>query len=198
MNVKSDRRVKMTKLLLEKSLLDIVEKKTFATISISEICKEADVSRNTFYNHYNTTYDLLSEIEDRYYNEMIENIYSAEGGKNQLAALCTCMKDNARISRLVFLDDNSKLFKKLIEYTKTIFMDQFTIKITTKNKQFFEKSHLFWVQGLTALFNDWIANDFKESVEEFSEMLHFFSNNTIDKVKQKLAASDGGEFNYTT
>jgi AcrR family transcriptional regulator len=42
--------------------------KTIDRISILELCKTADVNRNTFYAHYSTPEDVLNEIE----NELVE------------------------------------------------------------------------------------------------------------------------------
>ena len=56
------RRVKMTKLLLKQSLLELMKQKSIHDISIKEVCLGADINRSTFYRHYNTQYELYDEI----------------------------------------------------------------------------------------------------------------------------------------
>lgn len=56
------RRVRMTKLLLKESLIELMKEKSIHVISIKEICEGADVNRSTFYRHYDTQYDLYDDI----------------------------------------------------------------------------------------------------------------------------------------
>lgn len=58
------RRVRMTKMLLKQSLIELMHEKSIHEISIKDICLGADVNRSTFYRHFNTQYDLYDEILD--------------------------------------------------------------------------------------------------------------------------------------
>ena len=46
---------------MDKALVSLLEQKSFEYITVSEICKKADVNRSTFYLHYENTVDLLNE-----------------------------------------------------------------------------------------------------------------------------------------
>ena len=46
---------------MDEALLSLLKEKTFAYITVSEICKKAGVNRSTFYLHYENTVDLLHE-----------------------------------------------------------------------------------------------------------------------------------------
>lgn len=52
------------------ALYDLVLQRSFADINISDICKQAGVSRQTFYRHFNSKYDtvnwLWEELSKRY------------------------------------------------------------------------------------------------------------------------------------
>lgn len=41
--------------------MDLLSKKDFAYITVKEICDKAGVNRSTFYLHYETVADLISE-----------------------------------------------------------------------------------------------------------------------------------------
>lgn len=60
--IKESRRVKMTKMLLKESLIDLMKEKSIHSISIKDICDGADINRSTFYRHYNTQYELYDDI----------------------------------------------------------------------------------------------------------------------------------------
>ena len=46
---------------MDEAFLDLLSKKDFAYITVKEICDKAGVNRSTFYLHYETVSDLLSE-----------------------------------------------------------------------------------------------------------------------------------------
>ncbi|MCB7154241.1 TetR/AcrR family transcriptional regulator [Bacillus stercoris] len=55
-----DLRVRRTHKLLYNALLDLMEKYSFETITVKQICDLAMVHRTTFYTHFNDKFDLLS------------------------------------------------------------------------------------------------------------------------------------------
>ena len=61
---KTDRRVKYTKQAIRDSFLKLLSEKPIEKISVTEICREAEINRGTFYSHYTNPYDL-SERADR-------------------------------------------------------------------------------------------------------------------------------------
>ena len=58
-----NRRVRMTKRLLQEALLELLEQKDLAGISVTALCDTADIHRSTFYKYYSDPTDLLREIE---------------------------------------------------------------------------------------------------------------------------------------
>ena len=46
---------------MDEAFLALLDKKNFAYITVKEICEVAGVNRSTFYLHYETMADLLSE-----------------------------------------------------------------------------------------------------------------------------------------
>ena len=52
-----DRRVKYTKMIIRETFINLLEKKNINKITVSEICKEADINRATFYRYYLDVYD---------------------------------------------------------------------------------------------------------------------------------------------
>ena len=50
-----------TACLMNEALILLLEKKDYSFITVKEICEKAGVNRSTFYLHYETMDDLLSE-----------------------------------------------------------------------------------------------------------------------------------------
>ena len=57
-----DRRIKKTKRILKETLISMLTKKPLDRITVTELCSQADVSRITFYTHYDDKFSLIDEI----------------------------------------------------------------------------------------------------------------------------------------
>jgi DNA-directed RNA polymerase specialized sigma24 family protein len=49
---KEDRRIRYTKQVIKDTLLQLLEKNHFAKITVTELCRRAEINRGTFYLHY--------------------------------------------------------------------------------------------------------------------------------------------------
>ena len=57
-----DRRIKKTKRALKNTLIEMMTELPFEQISITALCDRAEISRITFYSHYNDKYALVDDI----------------------------------------------------------------------------------------------------------------------------------------
>ena len=62
--MEENRRVKITKTMIKDAFLELLEKHPIEKISVTDICKGADVNRSTFYAYYTDVTELLHEIEN--------------------------------------------------------------------------------------------------------------------------------------
>ncbi len=56
---KIDPRVKRTRVLIQQSFMDLLEKKEFKSITVQDITQKAEINRATFYAHYTDKFALL-------------------------------------------------------------------------------------------------------------------------------------------
>ena len=61
---KMDRRTKHSIKIIKDAFLTLINQKSFYKITISEICRTADITRSTFYLHFSAITDLLNEVID--------------------------------------------------------------------------------------------------------------------------------------
>ncbi|MEO1291165.1 MAG: TetR/AcrR family transcriptional regulator, partial [Chloroflexota bacterium] len=82
-NRKTDRRVRRSRKLLQNALIELLRKKPLAKIQIGEIVDVADVSRPTFYYHFETKEQLLTsyadEIMEQAFNTVFGDVEEADG-----------------------------------------------------------------------------------------------------------------------
>lgn len=58
-----DRRIAKTKQALRDAFVRLLGRKNLADITVSELTREANIDRRTFYLHYNNIYDIIDEID---------------------------------------------------------------------------------------------------------------------------------------
>lgn len=62
--MKEDRRTRYTKNLIKDTLLELMHEKSFDKITVTELCRNAEINRGTFYLHYVDIYAVLDELEE--------------------------------------------------------------------------------------------------------------------------------------
>ena len=67
---KQDRRTRYTRQVIKDTFLELLKQKSFTKITVTEICKDAEINRGTFYLHYYDTHDVLSDI----FNDMTQDM----------------------------------------------------------------------------------------------------------------------------
>ena len=68
--MKENQRIVISKRMLRESLLRLLRTKELSEINITELCREAEINRATFYKYYNTPQDVLSDIAMELIKEM--------------------------------------------------------------------------------------------------------------------------------
>lgn len=67
---KQDRRTRYTRQTIKDTFLELLKQKSFTKITVTEICKNAEINRGTFYLHYYDIHDVLSDI----FNDMTQDM----------------------------------------------------------------------------------------------------------------------------
>lgn len=66
---------KKTKKLIRKVFAEMLsEKKDLVKISVTELCKRADISRGAFYSHYDDIYGVAEEFENELIDTFFDNV----------------------------------------------------------------------------------------------------------------------------
>jgi len=98
-----DRRVRKTRQLIQNALFSLMKEMPYQSIRISQITERADISRSTFYLHYETKDDLLLSVVDEIIDEYFQAIdgISSAAGESPAFLLFSKWKQNLEKMRLV-------------------------------------------------------------------------------------------------
>ncbi len=105
---KTDRRTLYTRMVVKDALLSLLSKKEYADITVTDLCREAEIHRGTFYLHY----DNLSEVMDALFDDALGSLNSVlvqigfEPPDRAECAypLCRFLRENRKYQPLFFSD----------------------------------------------------------------------------------------------
>ncbi|MEM9775936.1 MAG: TetR/AcrR family transcriptional regulator [Chloroflexota bacterium] len=175
---KEDRRVRRTRKLLQDALINLLRRKLLAKIQIKEIVEEADVSRTTFYQHFETKEELLFSLMDDVFEKIHIEVFherEIEGGFDVVQFLAASFRQwrlHGEELRWVLQVENKDLFitalRKHVEALK-----QEAVKHLKPNPAFqpYDEYEFSFVSGgLYMLLKNWINNGMQESDEEMGKI----------------------------
>lgn len=105
--MKQDKRSKRTKLWLYEALIELMESKDYADISITELTEKSDIARQSFYRIYSSKDDILLSKMD----EIHEDIFR----KSEMSLECNNQFLDMVIRQLVLaFQENEKFFTAIL------------------------------------------------------------------------------------
>mgnify|MGYP004683804867 CR=1 FL=1 len=187
MAANEDLRVIKTHKALCQAFLELMNKKNFENITVSELCDKAMVRRATFYKHFSDKYDFfrffILQLQKKLENECIDEIKDAEP------------YDYFTISAkklIYFLDENEKMVQHLWESNLML-----TLLDTIGEQMFknFSQNHItplnipqtelafmvsFYTGGLMQTIRWWLSNKTLITKDQLIDLC----KNRIDIIKQ--------------
>lgn len=73
MNTHNNRRFRDMDKKLKETFLELLKEMDFEKITVKMICNRANVNRSTFYAHYRDIYEVMEQMENHLYAELLEN-----------------------------------------------------------------------------------------------------------------------------
>ncbi|MBQ7906896.1 MAG: TetR/AcrR family transcriptional regulator [Clostridia bacterium] len=158
------------------ALFRLIDRKDFEDITVSEVCKEAGVNRSTFYAHYDNTYDLLKETRDNFVSSCLSQ-YSEKELESDIRDMRVeeFVSERYILPYLKFVKENKRFFKIFISNAKDfdtddlydLLLERLWIPSCQKrginDKTLITYMSKFYLNGLTAIVNQWISNDCEDS-----------------------------------
>lgn len=176
--VTMDRRIKYTKKVIKDTFLELLNKKEINKITVSEICKLADINRSTFYRYYLDVYDLLDQIQEEFIVELKkasdnDRDYTVSTFSKDLLAV---FLKNKELVKIIFNKNNNLYFlNDILEIAYEKCRIKWSTDISNIKEEDMEYASIFIFNGALGVINSWIQNDFDKDVEEISEIIEKLS-----------------------
>jgi len=173
-----------TKELIQQSFMQMLEKKTFDSITVGDIAKTAKINRGTFYLHFIDKFDLLDKIELQLFKNLGNHIdelqsnysyaHTFEKGQEQLAAtLFSSIKMHAPLIT-IFLSSHGRAGFHL--RFRAAFSEK--VRVNLEGNESFnanlkvplEYFLSFITSAFLGLIEQWVQNDLDKTPQEMTEL----------------------------
>lgn len=172
---------------MDKAFLELLEKKDFAYITVKEICEKAGVNRSTFYLHYETISDLLSESSQYIIKQFTD--FMPHDTVDFLDKLPTRPIDELYLITpeylmpyLTYIKEHKRIFRTTVEQSSTLQMSEAYNKLNHHifvpilerfNVPLVDHKYMisFYISGLIAIINEWLKSDCEDSIEHIISVI---------------------------
>ena len=152
---------------LQDALILLMKEKQYRSISITELCKKAGVSRMAFYSNYKCLDDVLKskilDVNQEIINE-IGSPFRRTINLDWYITLFYTVRKYSDILKLMF--DASFRYGYLEMINELVLHNVKNISLEEKNKR------ILWAGGIVNRINKWIDDELLESPEELAEFCY--------------------------
>ncbi len=184
---KSESKYFNTAVKMDLALISLLKKKNLEYITVSEICKTADVNRSTFYLHYETIGDLLEETA-RYLLDDFLSCFSLDL-KSVTLNLKDCNLDELLFvcdeyltPYLTYVKDNREVFYTALSHVgtfgydsvyKRMFDNIFNPILDRFKYPACDRKYVmaYYLNGINAIILEWLKDGCLKSIEEVSDII---------------------------
>lgn len=164
--------------MLSEALIKICEQKPLDSVTVTEITRQAGLTRQVFYRHFVDKYDLAKYIHLHNYFHALDTIEEeAKQGPNMWANVSRIwfneIKKNAKFYQNIYRSHSGGEFKRIVRvYIMNFYLGIVQYQCGTQ----IEADTIFVIQlyliGATEKINEWILNGARRSVDELNIMLY--------------------------
>lgn len=166
-----DKRVKNTTKALKQALFEMLKEMPLNKVTVTALCKKAEVNRVTFYHHFTDIYDMISKIEISYVEELKDyNFKFTQNGKVNFLWIVRFVKKYSDFYRMVFTNNiPTKLLNEMYDELKKVYCTEFGKMDISQIK--LEYMYTFLESGVSSVLTKWVRNGMVESEEYIADLL---------------------------
>ena len=175
--MKTDRRVKYTKMVLKDALLEILQERPIERVTVKEICERADVNRSTFYVHYGSPQELLDSICRDLYEEISQKKKDLEDIRSYMTGICDIMYENRELMRLFVKAGNIESMFSIADIWKSDFLGM--AEPMEGRRVDADASFLFITCGAFAVLTTWLLGSLPMTRDEVVDKIFSLTMNGL-------------------
>lgn len=180
-----------SKKMIKDAFLQLVCEKDISKIRIKEIIELADISKGTFYAHYQDIYAVLEEIENENMNRLIEYLSEhpcetlIEDFSPFIHRIFTYIEENIEFYQKLFCSQvaNNFLQKHQKVFVEFMMKDKKMLK-RLRNEKEAERFFSFIAVGTASLIQEYFSTEKNSSLQELRDSLNHCILHGIEAIKK--------------
>lgn len=188
---KTDLRIQRTQKAIVDAFYELLDEKSFGSITVIDICDRALINRGTFYTHFEDKYQLLDKcISDIMYG-LHEQVKRAHGENdlityyNEVMDLGICFLDNnrKRIRTIILKADSALVFDKVHEILTHNIINRLSHARPRDGKGSLPSDILaeFFAGGIISLIKWWLLDEPNYTLEDIRKQLSAIAMMTLSE-----------------
>ncbi len=160
-----DNRVKKTKRSLRNAMISLMKEKEIERITVTELCKRAEINRSTYYVYYESPAKQLESMTDEFTDGIINLIATSFSSDNRVfdfapaEEVCRYFEDNREFYLAVSRSKGAVIFNgEQIERLKREAFAYWKTRLSAIPKEEKEYIFAFTLGGSTAIIENWLKN----------------------------------------
>lgn len=178
-----DARIKYSQKAIKTAFMDLLRKTPVEKISVTDICRNADINRATFYKYYENPRDLLNKLEDESIDILVSKIKNsnAVGLDAIYSIILNDVKEHFSFYKLVFVDHSDDNFrKKLLDACHDTEIREIKKFFPAISQRQCEWLFYFIAEGCIGIFKEWVNGEVESTIEEMIK----FSVDFVGKINE--------------
>ncbi len=184
---KSESKYFNTALRMDEALIALLEVKDLEYITVKEICEKAGVNRSTFYLHYETMNDLVSEAMENV-NKRFLTYFTLDGEdfarkinsqklddlilitQDYLSPYLQFISENRKVYRASFRNPGDMQADARYKNLKQCIIEPILRKFDVPETRW-QYYIAYYIEGTTAIIKEWLNQDCQDSVETIAAII---------------------------
>lgn len=179
----------ITKKVIAYSFKHLMKTKDFNKISITEIMMQAELRRQTFYDHFTDKYDLLAWLYHQEFTENVEHYIDYEPWPEILKRVLSYFEKNKLFyQKALAVTEQNSFDQFLTEHTHQFFItilekqEQPDLDLTSKTSSTaysISEYSYFYAVGFTGIVKSWLLNNCREPIDDITDYLTVIIQHSI-------------------
>ena len=180
-----DARIIKTKKKIQEALFLILQNKKIHEVSISEICKKANINRNTFYAHFSTPETVLDSIAEEYLSEQYNMLNRCSTTKEIVVTACKYIALHKK-KNLILLENLAleSFVARGVDYAAHSMLYVVDNKEERFTPEEIHMIHTYICSGAVAIIMDWLYSGMKESPEIIGERIDYITTRLVKGINE--------------
>jgi len=189
-NKKEDGRVRYTKMRIRSAFYELIQEMEPDKITVTAICKKAEINRATFYKHYLDVPDLTDKLQEETIEQFASKLNNAikDNPETFIIDILQFMKNNLQdktLAGIINMHTAAKFTSKMtsmIYHNFSVYMKS-QIKNVPEDEQDIIFSYI--AAGCAGIIDYWVKTDYKMDVTLVADKMKRLSAVTIENIKEQ-------------